>query len=182
MMREYGVVHARATPATGKTTLSKLLATWLASTGNRVVYIDNWEVDNDAQAFLVEKCHRLGFYEVGEMIFLSSDNCSTFIIDEAQSTYDNSHLWYAVIKYRIGTWSPILLVQFLRESTDCPQTITPPVLCNTQRDSLLPINRIKQSISLFYDMQEFGNVVRRFCQDSVIEFTLTNELQHYIFQ
>ncbi len=48
MMKEYGVVHVRGTPATGKTTLSKLLATWLASTGNRVVYIDNCKANNDA--------------------------------------------------------------------------------------------------------------------------------------
>lgn len=119
MLHESGVVHVRGTPATGKTTLAQLLAGWLAKRQLTVLYMGDWQADANARTLLVKKCHEAGYKGIQELDFLSAvNNNLVFIIDEAQVTYENSHLWYSIIKSRIGSilGAPFLPFQFLWQS------------------------------------------------------------------
>lgn len=189
MLHESGAVHVRGTPATGKTTLAQLIAVWLTTRHFTVLYMDDWQVDANARTLLVKRCHEAGYKRVQEWNFLSPVNDNlVFIIDEAQATYENSHLWYAIIKSRIGqSMGPrfCLFSSYGSPTTGSPQyppRITPPILSYRHRVSLTSsANENKYKVSLFYNRSEFEDAVTRFCQLSTVEYALDRELRDYLF-
>ncbi|KAN0068113.1 hypothetical protein V8E54_013683, partial [Elaphomyces granulatus] len=98
LLDHYGVVHVRGAPASGKTTLAKLLYLPLKRAARRVVFIKEWEGndDDDASDYLAKECHKRGYKQVEASTIENSD--LIFIIDEAQLTYDFSNLWSTLIK------------------------------------------------------------------------------------
>lgn len=190
MLNEYAVVHVRGTPATGKTTLALLLQKHLEGS-HRVIFIDHWEANFRSTGYLVEQSHQSGHKEVQANDFFGSQNDNVvFIIDEAQVTYADSHLWYTVIKTRIGrSYGPrfCLFSSYGSPSTGAPEfnypvATTPPILRREQRVSLtIPTGLEGSKISLFYTPAEFEDVIVRFCRRSTVEFTLAQDLQSYTF-
>lgn len=100
LLKEHEVMHVCGTPASGKSTLARLLHDYLSGTQN-VILINKWDYGTPAREFSVGKCHYFGHWQVQTVNLLHAD--ITFIIDEAQQTYDNSDLWYTIIKTQIDT-------------------------------------------------------------------------------
>jgi hypothetical protein len=112
-----------------------------------------------------------------------------FIIDEAQQTYVDSHLWYSVLKFqdrrRLGPrfclfssyGSPIT------GSPNYPFRTTPVILGENQRVSLTVSHGLDApDICLFYDDEEYKDVLCRFCRHAFKNFTLSANAQQYLFE
>lgn len=120
--------------------------------------------------------------------FSGQNNDINFIIDEAQVTYDDFHLWYTVIKSPLGLWSGprfCLFSSYGSPTTGSPDYLalsTPPILCRQQRVSLItPPNSDEVDFVFFTACLNFKDVVSRFCRNPSVEFTLVEEVQDYIF-
>lgn len=187
MLEEQSIVHVRGTPASGKTSLALLLRAHLTSRHN-VVFIPEWTPGDFPGDILVNGCQRFG-YDVSEMDLLNSqDGEFVFIIDESQLTYTDSRLWYTVIKSRLGSsYGPwfCLFASYgspSNGSPDYPTAVTPPILSLGQRVSLvLSTKQGSPGICLFFGMDEFEDVVARYCKKDDVKFTLAEDLQRYIF-
>lgn len=180
LLDEYGIVHVRGTPASGKTTLATLLRYHLENKC-KVVGIDGWK-DVHATQYLIEKCHEHGYDHVDDRNFMTSLNDDiVFIIDEAQTTYFDSHLWFSAIKSRLGLERGPRFCLFssygspLTGSPDYPRAVTPAILRPQQRVSMTSSSASKAC--LFYNQVEFEDVIRRFTSD----YTLAKEVQACIF-
>lgn len=102
LLDEYKVIHVRGAPASGKTTLAKLLERYLRGR-RRVVYIPSWKTDNlSATRFLEQENHKSGYTHDRNLLLSGGTDDIVFIIDDVQKTYSGSGLWYSVIKSRVG--------------------------------------------------------------------------------
>lgn len=193
MLEHYAIVHVRGTPATGKTRLARLLQDRL-ETNRRVVFMGlGWPPATGRRhptEILADESHRTGFTNVGARDLLTKKNNDlVFIIDEAQTTYRESHLWFSVIKDRMGLShgpSICLFSSYGSPSTGSPdyQTSgnTPPILRAELRVSLVPsMCPGAPQISLFYNFAEFHDVVFRFSKNRNLEFKIEDNLKNHIY-
>lgn len=193
MLEHHGIVHVRGTPSTGKTQLARLLQNRL-ETGRRVVFMGlGWPQASGSRhptEILADESQRRGFTDVTARNLLTEENNDlVFIIDEAQTTYGESHLWFSVIKDRMGFShgpSICLFSSYGSPSTGSPDyqasRNTPPVLRAEIRVSLVPSMCLgAPQISLFYKFAEFTDVVARFSMARNLEFKIEDDLKNHIY-
>lgn len=192
----------RGTPASGKTTLARLLQQYYNDQKRTVHFISNWkkledypaEDEDEPWEKLSQIIHsryksngRTGKLPPGTII----------IIDEAQKTYSDTEFWNLVIKERIyGKGDDIKFCLFC--SYGSPSTgvdgqtdlFTPAILKPSQRVTLAPqsssppIETLSPpSIGLFFTADEFKDAVKQICADTKFEvgFTLDNDAEDYLF-
>ena len=81
LLDEYRVVHVRGTPASGKTTLAKLLEARYREQGQAVIYVNTWHGVTNGTDHFVQQCRQEG-YIVDRDSLASSD--VVIVFDEAQ--------------------------------------------------------------------------------------------------
>lgn len=99
MIDEYKLVHMRGTPACGKSTLAMQLCTAFKAQNRLAVYIPLY--DGAVESYLTAFTRYAS--SSGHSAFNPSmlDNYQiVWILDEAQSTYQDYGLWYGFIKSR----------------------------------------------------------------------------------
>ena len=193
MLEHYAIVHVRGTPSTGKTRLARLLQDRL-EIDHRVVLMGlGWPPASGRRhptEIRADESHRMGFTNVRARGLLTKENNDlVFIIDEAQTTYGESHLWFSVIKDRMGYShgpSICLFSSYGSPSTGSPDyqasRNTPPVLRAEIRVSLVPsMCPGAPQISLFYKFAEFNDVVVRFSMNRNLEFNIEDNLKNHIY-
>lgn len=178
-------MHVRGTPASGKSTLARLLYQFLAEK-QEVILMDTWDNKMSATEYLAKECRDRGYIGVQASDILASN--FVFIIDEAQQTYVNPHLWYSVIKFQSQRQAGPRFCLFSSYGSptigapDYPEATTPPVLSLSQRVSLtVSRNSDAPDICLFYNLAEYKDVLDRFCKHPAIEFTLDTDVKDYLF-
>ena len=192
LIDEHAIVHVRGTPASGKSTMAKLLFHhYLRNRQPKIVFVADWKDwlrnDKDTVGFLVRQCHLLG-HNVQRAEFLNETNDDLiFILDEAQVTYDDSFFWYSVIKERLSATSGprfCLFTSYGSPSTGSPdylKTTTPAILKREQRVSLIvPDNHVKHDLCLFYKHEEYEDAVKRLTDTT--DFTIGEDVESYIFE
>lgn len=185
LLDENMVMHVRGTPASGKSTLARLLYQFLAEK-QEVILMDTWDNKMSATEYLAKECRDRGYIGVQASDILASN--FVFIIDEAQQTYVNPHLWYSVIKFQSQRQAGPRFCLFSSYGSptigapDYPEATTPPVLSLSQRVSLtVSRNSDAPDICLFYNLAEYKDVLDRFCKHPAIEFTLDTDVKDYLF-
>lgn len=193
MLEHHAIVHVRGTPSTGKTQLARLLQHRL-EIDHRVVLMGlGWPHASGSRhptEILADESHRMGFTDVTARDLLTEENNDlVFIIDEAQTTYGESHLWFSVIKDRMGFShgpSICLFSSYGSPSTGSPydqaSSHTLPVLRAEIQVSLVPsMCSGAPHISLFYKFAEFNDVVARFSIARNLEFKVEDDLKIHIY-
>lgn len=192
LIDEHAVIHVRGTPASGKSTMAKLLFRhYPRNRQPKIVFIADWKDwlrnDNETVGFLVRQCHLLG-YKVQRAEFLNETNDDLiFILDEAQVTYADSFFWNSVIKERLSATSGprfCLFTSYGSPSTgspDYPKSTTPAILKKEQRISLIvPHNHVKHDLCLFYKHEEYKDAVKRWTDTT--DYTIGEDVESYIFE
>jgi hypothetical protein len=179
------VLHVRGTPSSGKSVLAGLLYWSFREKNRKVLFIHLWDRGNSESArnFLARKCRESG-YEDHDIISESS----VFIIDEAQQSYTHHDFWYDIIKTQSGQSSGpkfCLFSSFGSPVTGVPKlprTITPPVLSNHQRVSLVKSHHPwSPDVGLFYNWDEFEDAVERYYRYSSARLKLDPGARDYLF-
>lgn len=102
------VVHVRGTPASGKTTLARLLQQYYEVKERNSIYIDTWrELD---EYLSVEDNRRLGAWGILERMLRTRFGSNMdylapgtiLIVDEAQGSYSDTLFWNSIIKPRLS--------------------------------------------------------------------------------
>lgn len=196
LLDEHAMIHVRGTPASGKSTMAKLLFRHysrhdLTQRQPTIVFVADWKdwVENnmDTVGFLVRQCHQLG-HKIQRAEFLNEANDDLiFILDEAQVTYADSFFWYSVIKERLAaTKGPrfCLFTSYGSPSTgspDYPKTTTPPILKREQRISLIvPHDHVGHDLCLFYKQEEFKDAVKKWADTT--DHTIGEDVASCIFE
>ena len=181
------VMHVRGTPASGKSTLARLLCELLIEKKQKVVFISRWDSSISAIAYLKEMCQQQGYLEGRQLDILTLD--IVFVIDDAQQTYVHSDLWYDVIKTQSKRPTGPRFCLFssygcpITGSTNYPFKTPPVVLARSQRVSLIvTCNSDAPDICLFYNDAEYEDVLRRFYKHEFNYFTLDADAERYLFE
>ncbi|KAL4814713.1 hypothetical protein BDW67DRAFT_165469 [Aspergillus spinulosporus] len=196
------VVHVRGTPASGKTTLARLLQQYYKDQRRVVYFVSNWgkledytTEGEDEPWQMLTQCIRSRFKLTSSARNLSPG--TIIIVDEAQQTYSDTEFWNTVIKERVyGKREDIKFCLFC--SYGSPSTgvdehndmFTPAVFKRSQRVTLTPQSSSPPmepfpppSIGLFFTADEFKDAVQQICADTKFEagFTLDNDAGDYLF-
>jgi hypothetical protein len=200
ILDEVNIVHVRGTPASGKTCLSELLRDYYLKEGRKVSLIKKWETLHYKNPWnslieLVEKWNE-GITNSSTTSLQSEQDLSwvltsntVVLVDEAQVTYNDTALWNTIIKERrsltcLYNFRLCLFCSYGSPRTGPDQTFfTPVTLFDEQRISLTPQNQSRSpNIGLFYDKEEFKDVVSRLLTYKYSErFTFDEDAQDYIF-
>ncbi|ODM16145.1 hypothetical protein SI65_08579 [Aspergillus cristatus] len=201
ILDEVNIVHVRGTPASGKTCLSELLRDYYRKEGRKVSLIKEWEkLDHknpwDSLVKLVEKWNEetqdapttTSSQSEQDISWVLTSN-TVILVDEAQMTYNDSGLWNTIFKERqtptyVYKFQLCLFCSYGSPAAGPDQTFFTPVkLSNQQRISLTPHNQpCSPSIGLFYDKEEFKDVVSRLLKYQYEErFNLDERALEYIF-
>ncbi|EYE94524.1 crinkler effector domain-containing protein [Aspergillus ruber CBS 135680] len=189
ILDEVNIVHVRGTPASGKTCLSELLRDYYLKEGRKVSLIKKWETLHYKNPWsslieLVEKWNE----GLEDLSWVLTSN-TVVLVDEAQVTYNDTALWNTIIKERrsltcLYNFRLCLFCSYGSPRTGPDQTFfTPVTLFDEQRISLTPQNQSHSpNIGLFYDKEEFKDVVSRLLTYKYSErFTFDEDAQDYIF-
>lgn len=195
LLGETTVVHIRGTPASGKTTLARLLEANLLASNTKVVFITGWNQQRDVVDVLSEKCLRCGYESLDSLRALQLSEY-TFILDEAQESYPDpteflegeKDLWGLVLKQQSmrGIGPRFALFTSYGSPTGgtpyYPKTRTPVILTPRQRVSL-KISGFPDSpqISLCYTVSEHIEAVQRFCGLQNHNFSFDENAGQYIY-
>lgn len=192
LLDEERVVHVRGTPTSGKTYLAVLLHNYNKRNGIKSVYIRRWPQRREGTPMgeyrLVQAAHKAGFD------FVTYDNiCDvdiTFIIDEAQTSYDDDDLWLGPIKFvngphRVGPRF-CLFISYgspSRGPDDCSSPGSTLSTVGVQQRVSITISHLEDSpqISLFFTREEFDDVLRRKSEDQQRPVTVTSTAADYLF-
>lgn len=182
------VVHVRGTPASGKTTLASLLHEHYRQQNIPSVLISQWPQGNDHEHtdVLIRHAQRAGYTFVTSDTLRNAD--IVYIVDEGQTSYHDSGLWLGFIKTQsTGRFGPriCILTSFGSPSEgpdDYPLGTTPVHLGVQQRISII-VSKIKHSppLSLFYNRDEFDDILQRICADIRRPLPLHSDAADYIF-
>ncbi|KAL4928198.1 uncharacterized protein BDV17DRAFT_282179 [Aspergillus undulatus] len=164
------ILHIRGTPSSGKSTLAGLLVRFYKQRNEPV---QRCAVNGFRHA-------ELGFWELNFI----------FIIDEAQSSYNDSSFWLGVIKTRHGCSTGPRLCLFA--SYGSPTTGAPPYQYPFQTTPvhLGPAQRVgitrshlsgSPDVCLFYDEAEFRDAVDRICARPSVAFNLDDDARDYLW-
>ncbi|KAL4921851.1 hypothetical protein BDW62DRAFT_197555 [Aspergillus aurantiobrunneus] len=168
------VVHVRGTPASGKTTLARLLQQYYNDQKRVIYFISNWKKledypteGEDEPWEKLTQIIRSRYKLTGRARDLPSE--TVIIVDEAQKTYSDTEFWNLVIKERIyGKGEDIKFCLFC--SYGSPSTGV-----DGQTDMFTP--------AIFKPTDEFKDAVKQICADTKFEadFTLDNGAEDYLF-
>lgn len=182
----YRVIHVRGTPSSGKTTLALLLLDHYKYRGEPVVLIDGWHNVSDPTTHLVERSILSGYDGV------TSSNLRTvdivFLFDEAQQSYQDSRLWLGIIKAQSLRPSGPKICLFSSYGspatgpTQYPHGSTPIHFGAEQRVSI-SVSTIPTApnICLFYNEEEFSEVVRLRCAGPTHKFAIDPTAIDYLY-
>lgn len=167
VLDEHRVALVRGPPSSGKTTLARLLQSYYVSREEPVVFLTGWPRKTvDPPIYLYEKCKEAGYDEVDYMTLQYSN--ITFIIDEAQQSYNDKALWRGLIKSQSGCQSGARICLFASYGNPVMGTPEkpggPPVHFESeQRVSLLRYHAShgphSNNLGLFYTVEEFEYVL-----------------------
>ncbi|EYE90117.1 uncharacterized protein EURHEDRAFT_417763 [Aspergillus ruber CBS 135680] len=186
LIDEHAVIHVRGTPASGKSTMAKLLFRHysrhdLTQQQPKIVFVADWKdwVENNMDT-VGHKIQRAEFLN-------EANDDLIFILDEAHVTYSDSFFWYSVIKEHLAaTKGPrfCLFTSYGSPSTgspDYPKTTTPPILKREQRISLIaPHDHVGHDLCLFYKQEESKDAVKKWADTT--DHTIGEDVASYIFE
>ncbi|WEW59574.1 hypothetical protein PRK78_005048 [Emydomyces testavorans] len=155
-----------------------------------VVYITEWKKNVDCYIQLTQHCREAGYATYGRRQYHWGN--IIFIIDDAEQTYIGASLWFGPIKsfsrHRGGTRFCLFASYGDPEhgATDYLPAVTRPVFAPFQRVSLIPSAvpdpwGPPSNIALFYNVEEFSDVVGRFCASPERNFTFDSAAQEFIY-
>ena len=191
------VIHVRGTPSSGKTTLASLLWMYYQERGHRVVFVPYWIDVKDPHEFLAQLCELAGITGVNSSNILSRDDI-IFIVDEAQSSYGDNLFWLQIVKYQSDRHCGpkiCLFASYGNPITGSPTTgqpntghetvqprFTPVKLGPSQRVSLT-VSKIATTpnVCLFYNQEEFDDVLKRLCSRSWSTCGLSSDAGSYLY-
>jgi hypothetical protein len=153
--------QVRGTPASGKSTLARLLSRHIQEkeTGVRVLWIDGWESD------VVRDCGGWSSYLRTEKLWNRSEK-TVFIFDDAQVTYNDVGLWNNLFK-GIKDYFPyrraIAFASYGSPSLVFTIKGTPNFVADTARVSLLPTAHDDNlpAAGLLFTRAEFDELVSK---------------------
>jgi hypothetical protein len=185
LLERHTVVHVRGTPFSGKTTLSILLRAYLNAQAKPVVLILVWEKTIPASQFLVQVARAKGFLVDESMVYHTT---ITFIVDEAQTTYEGCDLWNGDLKYLSGRGMGTRMILFASYGSptigylDAPEIPTPLILGPSQRVSLMPRDEPEApTVGLFFSEAEFYETCERVQLGSARPLPLEPSCRKFIF-
>lgn len=186
LLEAYRVIHVRGTPSSGKTTLARLLLNHYIYRSKPVVLIDGWHNVPDPTTHLVERSILSGYVGVTPINLLTLD--IVFLIDEAQQSYQDSRLWLGIIKTQsLRPSGPKICIFSSYGSpatgpTQYPHGSTPIHFGVEQRVSI-SVSSIPgaPSICLFYNEEEFSEVVRLRCASPTHKFVMDPTAIDYFY-
>ncbi|RHZ44951.1 uncharacterized protein CDV56_100341, partial [Aspergillus thermomutatus] len=197
------VVHVRGTPASGKTTLARLLQEYYKVKKRNSIFIDTWRkldeypsVGDSPAPHAWSKLDRMLRTRFGShMDYLAPG--TILIIDEAQGSYSDTLFWNSIIKARLsyeGLSDEGLDIRFcLFCCYGSPSSGVDPELDNdftpahfklAQRVTLTPQSRPSSPpIGLFFTRSEFTDAAQRLIANSLFQekFTLRPDAEDYLF-
>ncbi|PWY72095.1 hypothetical protein BO83DRAFT_446512 [Aspergillus eucalypticola CBS 122712] len=192
----YPVVHVRGTPASGKTTLARLLRDSLQDQGRIVPFVHTWkqnldELDSEPWVALAMALkQRLPPVHIPNLM----SNEVVMIVDEAQMSYDDDYLWNFIIKSLIDKPDRYKLRVCLfccygspsmgLEPPQGSKFFTPVTIPETQRITLTPqLCSESPKIGLSYTESEFNDVLCRIVryEFSNLVVTIDEEAKRYVF-
>lgn len=186
---EKRVVHVRGTPSSGKTVLANLLWHHYLERGERVVFTDHWPSDAlDARMHIASLCRKAGYHEI-QPHNLANANL-VFIFDEAQQSYgaSGSGLWSGFIKqqaYANAGPRICLFSSYGSPSTGATKRRdgTTPHIFDVSRRVSITLSSVLESpdICLFYNEEEFEDVVTRICKNPTARFKLDPAAHKYLY-
>lgn len=185
MLDELGVIHIRGTPASGKTTLAKLLREYCISHGRPFVFMTGWPDTSDPEQLMAEKCEEAGFE--GTNTSNLYDRKVTFIMDEAQATYYDTQLWLTFFKAQSNRqYGPRIC---LFASYGSPQTglieapYGTPLRFGPQQCVSILKPRVKDApdVHLFYNEEEFKDAIQKCCSGPWSTFDMDPEACDYLY-
>ena len=180
------VVHVRGTPSSGKTTLVHLLYQYYKGRGEAVVLIDGWHNIPDPTTHLVHRCNISGYVEVTTNNLLNLD--LVFLFDESQQSYQDLTLWLGIIKTqscRINGPRICLFSSYGSPTTGptrYPHGSTPVHFGSEQRVSIsVSSTSTGPNICLFYNKEEFREVVRLRCANLTHKLAIEPAASDYLY-
>jgi hypothetical protein len=186
ILEEKKVIHVRGTPSSGKTILAHLLWEYYRNQKERAILLEGWHNVTDPRIHLVNECKAHGYDEI-EPHNLNNANI-IFMLDEAQQSYSDGRLWTGIIKTTSGSHGGLRICLFssygspTTGSTEYPSESTPPYLGVSQRISIAPSEfPDNRGVCLFYNKEEFEDVVRRRCSDPTNKFKLDSAARKYLY-
>jgi len=186
LLAEKGVVHVRGTPSSGKTTLALLLKGYYTKRKEAVVFINGWHNVGIPTAYLISQCEASGYKGIGTDDFLSMK--VVFLIDEAQLSYYDTDLWTGIIKTQSGrSYGPKFCLFSSYGSpangpSKYPMRITPHQFGPSQRVSIIASPFADNGgICLFYNWDEFEDVVSKICSNPTSTFALDPDAREYLY-
>ena len=186
ILDEDRVVHVRGTPSSGKTTLAYLLRRYYEDRGEPVISVDGWHNTPNPTAHLASLCVASGYDEVKPNNLLTWD--VVFLFDEAQQSYQDSRLWLGIIKTQSGKSSGPKIYLFSSYGspatgpTQYPHGSTLVHFGAEQRVSIsVSSNPRTPNICLFYNEEEFSEVVRLQCANPIHKFAMDPDASEYLY-
>jgi hypothetical protein len=191
-LREHRVIHVRGTPASGKTTLTKLLKRFVeVNLQNMTVVSFSWPgkvpVDWVCKPYnwLLPKFSACRYQ--GDLIDYGN---VLLIVDEGQNSYGFASFWNELIKYQAqGVKEGPYIALFSSfgspsagTSQDEDDYTTPPHLKAEQRVSMRPLPDNNPAVSLYLTRSEFSEVVLRAkTNDEGLHFSVSKEVEDFLF-
>lgn len=177
----------RGTPASGKTTLARLLCEFYRNKKVPAVIIYTWPHDPyvSSTSTLVRLARNEGHTSVTPDT-LYTDNI-VFILDESQASFNDADLWQGFIKTQSGRGCGPRLCLFTAYGSprDGPRygIGTTPVYFGPQQRVSISVSNVQfaPSIGLFYTRCEFDDVLQRRCNDPCSVLPLESDAKDYIF-
>lgn len=188
VLDHFYVVHVRGTPSSGKTTLATLLKKHYQARGlRRVALLTGWTNDPERGNPLEHLASRCRFDKVDSENVL--DINAVYILDGAHATYNDLQFWLIAVKAQSDRRAGAKICLF--SSYGSPTTgstaplafkSTPLHLGPAQRVSLT-VSQTKNSpdVALFYNAQEYEDVIERLCSRSSSTCELSREAKDYLF-
>ncbi|QKX57279.1 uncharacterized protein TRUGW13939_04390 [Talaromyces rugulosus] len=183
------VVHVRGTPASGKSMLAGLLVAYYRNRKIPVIYKNTWpqEFVPCYNKLFVHMFRENGYdFDIRDYLFTQD---VAIILDEAQMSYGADDLWLGLIKSQSGNrYGPrIAIFTSYGSPTKGPEMDPMPgsplaFLGPQQRVSITPsIVGFSPKIALFYNREEFDDVVFRYCHDVTSLLKLDDGASDYLF-
>lgn len=183
------VVHVRGTPASGKSTLADLLNRHYHSQNVPSLIILGWPKPNekpDYTSILVGEANNWGYRFVTRNNL--KDSTIVFILDEAQMSYHDLKLWMGMIEMQIDRHWGVRFCLFSSYGSpgtgpaDDMHPETPLGYLGPEQRVSITVSKTpgSTSISLFYNRNEFDDVVLR--ESSRLKLVpLREEAKDYLF-
>lgn len=180
ILDQYQFIHVRGTPSSGKTRLAKLLQEHYHRGGERAFYKSTWKLLDERTVWKTFAEH-FGCPE-------EEVEGTVFLLDEAQSSYEDEVFWNTVIKeayehereFRI-----CLFASYGSPSTGLPHIpgkLTPAWIPFAQRVSIMPTHEEDSpSFGAFYSRDEFDDALTRLSTNLPGNFTFEDGAKDYIF-